>query len=68
MLKKIAALLQRKPFPVPKEEIVEVVSLSEKPKPLKKLALKKATTRKPVTKNPAAKVAVKKTAKKKNAG
>jgi len=63
MLKKIAALLQRKPFPVPKEEIVEIVSLSEKPK---KPALKKATTRKPVAKK-ATKVA-KKTTKKKNGG
>jgi len=62
MLKKIAALLQRKPFPVPKEEIVEIVSLSEKPK---KPVLKKATTRKPVAKK-ATKVA-KKTTKKKNA-
>ena len=58
MLKKLAALLQRKPFPVPKEELVEIISLSEEPK---KPTLKKATTRKPATK----KVAVKKTSSKK---
>jgi len=66
MLKKIAALLQRKPFPVPKEEIVEIVSLSEEPK---KPTLKKATTRKPVVKKTVAKKATKvakKPTKKKN--
>ena len=59
MLKKIAALLQRKPFPVPEEELLEITSLSEEPK---KPALKKASTRKPAAK----KVAAKKTTKKKN--
>jgi len=67
MLKKIAALLQRKPFPVPKEETVEITSLSEEIKPKKKPALKKATTRKPAAKKVATKVA-KKTIKKKNVG
>ena len=68
MLKKIAALLTRKPFPAPKEEVVEVVSLSEKPK---KPTVKKATTRDTkkviakVTKSVAKKVAAKKTVKKK---
>jgi len=61
MLKKIAALLTRKPFPVPREEVMEVVSLSE---PLKKPALKKATTRKPAAKK-ATTVAKKTTVKKK---
>lgn len=56
MLKKIAALLTKKPFPVPKEEIMEIVSLSE---PLKKPALKKATTRKPIAKKVVAKKATK---------
>jgi histone H1/5 len=66
MLKKISALLTRKPFPAPKEEIMEIVSLSEplkKPtlkKPtLKKPTLKKATTRKPAAKKVVAKVATK---------
>jgi len=68
MLKKIAALLQRKPFPAPKEEVMEVVSLSEK---LKKPILKKATTRKPAVKKTVVKVATKvakKKTKPKNAG
>lgn len=56
MLKKIAALLTRKPFPVPKEEIIEIVSLSEL---LKKPTLKKATTRKPIAKKVVAKKATK---------
>jgi len=66
MLKKIAALLQRKPFLVPKEEIVEIVSLSEEPK---KPTLKKATTRKPAVKKAVAKITTKvakKPTKKKN--
>ena len=62
MLKKIAALLTKKPFPAPKEEIMEIVSLS---KPLKKPILKKATTRKPAAKKVAAKKTAKKTPKKK---
>jgi len=56
MLKKIAALLTRKPFPVPREEVMEIVSLSES---LKKPTLKKATTRKPIAKKVVAKKATK---------
>ena len=64
MLKKIAALLTKKPFPAPKEEIMEIVSLS-KPLKKKKPVLAKATTRKPAAKKVAAKKTAKKTPKKK---
>ena len=64
MLKKLAALLQRKPFPVPQEELIEISSLTDK---VKKPTLKKATTRKPAVKKVATKV-TKKTIKKKNVG
>ena len=62
MLKKLAALLQRKPFPIPAEDLVEITSLSEQPK---KPILKKATTRKPATKKVASKIATKKSITKK---
>jgi len=68
MLKKLAALLQKRPFPAPKEEVVEISSLSEQPK---KPSLKKATTRKAPVKKTVAKNATtvaKKKTKPKNVG
>jgi topoisomerase IA-like protein len=59
IIQKICALLKR---PVITEEVVEIISLSEKPK---RPTLKKATTRKaPAKKVPAKKVVAKKVVKK----